>query len=113
MVVRKVGHIRAYSVMAAIGTVTILLNLLDNARKHGAPATPVALRLLPATGKHGPVVEVQNTLAAPLGARLHQGRCEMPPLARRHAQPVWHGQRRARLPSPHQLRRGKPDRAGP
>ncbi|HTN63565.1 MAG TPA: MFS transporter, partial [Devosia sp.] len=28
MVVRKVGHIRAFSVMAAIGTVTILLNLL-------------------------------------------------------------------------------------
>ena len=28
MVVRKVGHIRAYSVMAAIGTITILLNLL-------------------------------------------------------------------------------------
>lgn len=27
-IVRKVGHIRAYSVMAAIGTVTILLNLL-------------------------------------------------------------------------------------
>jgi MFS family permease len=28
MVVRKVGHIRAFAVMAAIGTVTILLNLL-------------------------------------------------------------------------------------
>lgn len=28
MIVRKVGHIRAYSVMAAIGTITILLNLL-------------------------------------------------------------------------------------
>lgn len=28
MVVRKVGHIRAFSVMAAIGTVTILLNLM-------------------------------------------------------------------------------------
>ena len=28
LVVRKVGHIRAFSVMAAIGTVTILLNLL-------------------------------------------------------------------------------------
>jgi MFS family permease len=28
LIVRKVGHIRAYSVMAAIGTVTILLNLL-------------------------------------------------------------------------------------
>jgi signal transduction histidine kinase len=51
---------------------TILLNLLDNARKHGAPGTPVTLRLLPATGKRGPVVEVANTLAAPLGARLAQ-----------------------------------------
>lgn len=28
MIVRKVGHIRAFSVMAAIGTITILLNLL-------------------------------------------------------------------------------------
>lgn len=28
LIVRKVGHIRAFSVMAAIGTVTILLNLL-------------------------------------------------------------------------------------
>jgi len=28
LIVRRVGHIRAYSVMAAIGTVTILLNLL-------------------------------------------------------------------------------------
>ncbi|WEK03042.1 MAG: MFS transporter [Candidatus Devosia phytovorans] len=28
MIVRKVGHIRAFSVMAAIGTVTILLNLM-------------------------------------------------------------------------------------
>jgi MFS family permease len=28
VIVRKVGHIRAYSVMAAIGTITILLNLL-------------------------------------------------------------------------------------
>lgn len=26
--VRRVGHIRAYSVMAAVGTITILLNLL-------------------------------------------------------------------------------------
>ena len=51
---------------------TILLNLLDNARKHGAPGTPVALRLLPAAGPRGPVVEVENTLAAPLGARLAQ-----------------------------------------
>jgi len=51
---------------------TILLNLLDNARKHGAPGTPVALRLVPATGQRGPVVEVENTLAAPLGNRLAQ-----------------------------------------
>ena len=51
---------------------TILLNLLDNARKHGAPGTPVALRLVPPTGQHGPAVEVENTLAAPLGARLAQ-----------------------------------------
>jgi signal transduction histidine kinase len=51
---------------------TILLNLLDNARKHGAPGTPVVLRLLaPASGR-GPAVEVANTLAAPLGARLAQ-----------------------------------------
>src|SRR5690606_5022752 len=28
MIVRKVGHIRAFSVVAAIGTITILLNLL-------------------------------------------------------------------------------------
>ncbi|MCS6761908.1 MAG: hypothetical protein MO846_07980 [Candidatus Devosia symbiotica] len=28
MVVRKAGHIRAFSVMAAIGTIIILLNLL-------------------------------------------------------------------------------------
>ena len=27
MLVKRVGHIRAYSVMAAIGTITILLNL--------------------------------------------------------------------------------------
>jgi signal transduction histidine kinase len=51
---------------------TILLNLLDNARKHGAPGTPVVLRLLPATGLAGPAVAVENTLAAPLGTRLAQ-----------------------------------------
>jgi signal transduction histidine kinase len=51
---------------------TILLNLLDNARKHGAPGTPVVLRLLPATGKRGPAVEVENTLTTPLGTRLAQ-----------------------------------------
>jgi signal transduction histidine kinase len=51
---------------------TILLNLLDNARKHGAPGTPVTLRLLDPPGGHGPIVEVENTLAAPLGPRLAQ-----------------------------------------
>jgi signal transduction histidine kinase len=51
---------------------TILLNLLDNARKHGAPGTPVALRLLAPQAGAGPVVEVSNALAAPLGARLAQ-----------------------------------------
>jgi signal transduction histidine kinase len=51
---------------------TILLNLLDNARKHGAPGTPVVLRLLAATAGRGPVIEVANTLAEPLGPRLAQ-----------------------------------------
>jgi len=51
---------------------TIILNLLDNARKHGAPGTPVALRLLAPGAGTGPVVEVANALAAPLGARLAQ-----------------------------------------
>ena len=51
---------------------TILLNLLDNARKHGAPGTPVALRLVPPAGQLGPAIEVENTLTAPLGARLAQ-----------------------------------------
>lgn len=51
---------------------TILLNLLDNARKHGAPGTPVALRLLAPAAGRGPAVEVANVLAAPLGARLAQ-----------------------------------------
>ena len=49
---------------------TILLNLLDNARKHGAPGTPVILRLLASGG--GPLLEVENTLTAPLGSRLAQ-----------------------------------------
>jgi signal transduction histidine kinase len=49
---------------------TILLNLLDNARKHGAPGTPVILRLLASAA--GPLVEIENTLAAPLGPRLSQ-----------------------------------------
>ncbi|GAB3636969.1 hypothetical protein GCM10027422_25590 [Hymenobacter arcticus] len=51
---------------------TILLNLLDNARKHGAPGTPVVLRLRAAAAGWGPTVEVANTLAAPLGSRLAQ-----------------------------------------
>jgi len=51
---------------------TIILNLLDNARKHGAPGTPVALRLLAPAAGAGPVVEVANTLTAPLGPRLAQ-----------------------------------------
>jgi signal transduction histidine kinase len=49
---------------------TILLNLLDNARKHGAPGTPVILRLLASAA--GPLVAIENTLAAPLGPRLAQ-----------------------------------------
>ncbi len=51
---------------------TIVLNLLDNARKHAAPAAPVVLRLLAPTATSGPVVEVENALAAPLGPRLAQ-----------------------------------------
>lgn len=51
---------------------TILLNLLDNARKHGAPGTPVVVRLLAGGGGRGPAVEIENTLAAPLGPRLAQ-----------------------------------------
>ncbi|QKG57477.1 HAMP domain-containing protein [Hymenobacter sp. BRD128] len=51
---------------------TILLNLLDNARKYGAPGTPVTLRLLASTARHGPLLEVENTLTTPLGSRLAQ-----------------------------------------
>jgi signal transduction histidine kinase len=51
---------------------TILLNLLDNARKHAAPGASVALRLLPPAGGVGPVVVVENALAVPLGLRLAQ-----------------------------------------
>ncbi|RZK62485.1 MAG: HAMP domain-containing protein, partial [Hymenobacter sp.] len=50
----------------------ILLNLLDNARKHAAPGTPVLLRLLAPTATAGPVVLVENAVAAPLGPRLAQ-----------------------------------------
>ena len=51
---------------------TILLNLLDNARKHGAPGTPVALRLIAPMIDAGPVISIENTLTVPLGPRLHQ-----------------------------------------
>jgi signal transduction histidine kinase len=51
---------------------TILLNLLDNARKHGAPGASVAVRLLAPAAGAGPAVEVSNALAAPLGPRLAQ-----------------------------------------
>ncbi|MVN78527.1 HAMP domain-containing protein [Hymenobacter sp. HMF4947] len=51
---------------------TILLNLLDNARKHAAPGTPVTLRLLPPTTSTGLVVAVENALAVPLGPQLAQ-----------------------------------------
>jgi signal transduction histidine kinase len=51
---------------------TILLNLLDNARKHAAAGTPVSLRLLAPTATAGPVVLVENAVTAPLGPRLAQ-----------------------------------------
>lgn len=51
---------------------TILLNLLDNARKHGAPGTPVVLRLVAPAGGLGPAVEIENVLTTPLGHRLDQ-----------------------------------------
>ncbi|GAA4508704.1 hypothetical protein GCM10023172_41250 [Hymenobacter ginsengisoli] len=51
---------------------TILLNLLDNARKHGALGTPVALRLLAPTPGHGLAVAIENALATPLGPHLAQ-----------------------------------------
>ncbi|MDO7845140.1 HAMP domain-containing protein [Hymenobacter sp. M29] len=50
---------------------TLLLNLLDNARKHARPGTGVVLRLQAAAGQ-GPVVSIENELAAPLGERLAQ-----------------------------------------
>jgi signal transduction histidine kinase len=48
---------------------TLLLNLLDNARKHARPGTGVRLELLaPASG--GLVISLENELAAPLGEHL-------------------------------------------
>ncbi|GAB3875049.1 hypothetical protein GCM10028824_29420 [Hymenobacter segetis] len=51
---------------------TLLLNLLDNARKHARPGTGVALRLQAAEKGHGPVISIENELAAPLGEHLAQ-----------------------------------------
>ena len=51
---------------------TILLNLLDNARKHGTPGTPVVLRLLAPAGGQGAAIAIENHISAPLGARLAQ-----------------------------------------
>jgi signal transduction histidine kinase len=51
---------------------TILLNFLDNARKHAAPGAPVTLQLLAPTPSAGPVIEVANALATPLGPHLAQ-----------------------------------------
>ena len=48
---------------------TLLLNLLDNARKHARPGTGVTLRL---TVESGPVISLENELAAPLGEHLAQ-----------------------------------------
>ncbi|WP_460556792.1 histidine kinase dimerization/phospho-acceptor domain-containing protein, partial [Hymenobacter daeguensis] len=50
---------------------TLLLNLLDNARKHARPGTGVTLRLL-ARADSGPVIGLENELAAPLGNHLAQ-----------------------------------------
>ena len=51
---------------------TIVLNLLDNARKHGAAGTPVTLRLTGPQAGAGPVIALENVVATPLGERLHQ-----------------------------------------
>ena len=50
---------------------TLLLNLLDNARKHARPGTGVVLQLEAAPGR-GPLIRVSNELASPLGAHLAQ-----------------------------------------
>ncbi|MBH8559317.1 HAMP domain-containing sensor histidine kinase [Hymenobacter negativus] len=52
--------------------ITMLLNLLDNARKHARPGTGVALRLQAAEAGRGPVINIENELAAPLGEHLAQ-----------------------------------------
>ncbi|MBH8568248.1 HAMP domain-containing protein [Microvirga sp. STS02] len=52
--------------------ITLLLNLLDNARKHARPGTGVALRLQAAEAGRGPVINIENELAAPLGEHLAQ-----------------------------------------
>ena len=51
---------------------TLLLNLLDNARKHARPGTGVTLRLQAAEEGHGPVIGIENELATPLGEHLAQ-----------------------------------------
>jgi signal transduction histidine kinase len=48
---------------------TLLLNLLDNARKHARPGTGVVLRLQAGAS---PVISIENELAAPLGEHLAQ-----------------------------------------
>ncbi|AMJ64101.1 sensor histidine kinase [Hymenobacter sp. PAMC 26628] len=49
---------------------TVVLNLLDNARKHGAPGAPVVLRLAGPAAGAGPTIGVANALAVPLGPHL-------------------------------------------
>jgi signal transduction histidine kinase len=51
---------------------TILLNFLDNARKHAAPGAPVTLRLVAPTPSAGATIEVENTLTSSLGPHLSQ-----------------------------------------
>ncbi|MBO2012252.1 histidine kinase dimerization/phospho-acceptor domain-containing protein [Hymenobacter negativus] len=48
---------------------TLLLNLLDNARKHARPGTGVQLKLLVLVGQP-PVISLENELATPLGEHL-------------------------------------------
>jgi two-component system OmpR family sensor kinase len=50
---------------------TVLLNLLDNARKHARPGTGVRLELLAPPGG-GLAIGLENELAAPLGEHLAQ-----------------------------------------
>jgi signal transduction histidine kinase len=51
---------------------TILLNFLDNARKHAAPGASVTLRLVAPTPSAGATIEVENTLTSSLGPHLSQ-----------------------------------------